>query len=437
METVTNLFKALEATALENVGVCAAVVVCLVSIWILRRKPRDVGHSEYTYGKLYRFEVKHEYEMKNNILSGITLFNWLQILWRRLYDIDYGTYWARILFITSMSCFNSAVSCVEWVLYGKYISDQPINQRPVFILGHPRTGTTHLFNLLSRDVNRFTYTSTLCAGFPGGYLLLKPYVGLLNGVIDKKRPMDNMALDLDCPQEDELGTNVLSCGMSYYQAIVFMRNEKDYRRYITFENATEKEKSLWLNAFKYMCKKATYSSIKGQDPPSAPPRLLMKSPVHTGRIKFLLQLFPEAEFIYIHRHPYDVFLSAARMADTAYWYSNLSVPCDAEIIEFILWQYECLLDEYIEGRKMLSKNQIFELSFDELNSNPLQKVEDIYQHFDWKGFQKSGVKSDIAAYLDSLKGYKKSTKRQELTDEQKRLIHRRWNKCFEEFHYEP
>ena len=186
-----------------------------------------------------------------------------------------------------------------------------------------------------------------------------------------------------------------------------------------------------------MCKKATYSSIKGQDPPSAPPRLLMKSPVHTGRIKFLLQLFPEAEFIYIHRHPYDVFLSAARMADTAYWYSNLSVPCDAEIIEFILWQYECLLDEYIEGRKMLSKNQIFELSFDELNSNPLQKVEDIYQHFDWKGFQKSGVKSDIAAYLDSLKGYKKSTKRQELTDEQKRLIHRRWNKCFEEFHYEP
>ena len=74
METVTNLFKALEATALENVGVCAAVVVCLVSIWILRRKPRDVGHSEYTYGKLYRFQVKHEYEMKNNILSGITLF---------------------------------------------------------------------------------------------------------------------------------------------------------------------------------------------------------------------------------------------------------------------------------------------------------------------------------------------------------------------------
>ena len=74
-----------------------------------------------------------------------------------------------------------------------------------------------------------------------------------------------------------------------------------------------------------------------------------------------------------------------------------------------------------------------------LDSEPLslEGIDDIYQHFDWKGFQKSGVKSDIAAYLDSLKGYKKSTKRQELTDEQKRLIHRRWNKCFEEFHYEP
>ena len=43
-------------------------------------------------------------------------------------------------------------------------------------------------------------------------------------------------------------------------------------------------------------------------------RLLIKSPVHTGRVKLLLDLFPNAQFIYIHRNPYQVFKSAVHMA---------------------------------------------------------------------------------------------------------------------------
>jgi len=43
-------------------------------------------------------------------------------------------------------------------------------------------------------------------------------------------------------------------------------------------------------------------------------RLLLKSPVHTARIKLLLKLFPDAQFVYIHRNPYDVFRSAVNMA---------------------------------------------------------------------------------------------------------------------------
>jgi hypothetical protein len=33
--------------------------------------------------------------------------------------------------------------------------------------------------------------------------------------------------------------------------------------------------------------------------------LLIKSPVHTGRVKLLLQMFPRARFLYIHRHPME------------------------------------------------------------------------------------------------------------------------------------
>ena len=67
----------------------------------------------------------------------------------------------------------------------------------MFILGHPRTGTTHLFNLLSLD-SKFAYTNTFQAGFPSGFLLLERFKVYLKNVVDNKRPMDNMALTLVC-----------------------------------------------------------------------------------------------------------------------------------------------------------------------------------------------------------------------------------------------
>jgi hypothetical protein len=41
--------------------------------------------------------------------------------------------------------------------------------------------------------------------------------------------------------------------------------------------------------------------------------------VHTARVALLLQLFPDASFVYLHRHPLVVYQSACHMADTTYW----------------------------------------------------------------------------------------------------------------------
>lgn len=49
---------------------------------------------------------------------------------------------------------------------------------------------------------------------------------LLSPLMSKTRPMDNMALHWDLPQEDELGTMLLSGGVSPYMPIVFMRDER-------------------------------------------------------------------------------------------------------------------------------------------------------------------------------------------------------------------
>eukprot|EP00943_MAST-04B_sp_MAST-4B-sp1_P006016 g6016.t1 len=374
-------------------------------------------------------------ETKNNILSGITFFAWLSILWRRLYDIEFKNYWPRILFITLMSVNNSIVSCVEHYVYGKAIQRQKLNDRPVFILGHPRTGTTHLFNILSLDT-KFAYTNTFQAGFPSGFLMLERFKKYLKNVVDDKRPMDNMALTLDSPQEDELGVNVLSRGTSYYQPIVFMKNEKEYRDYINFENgSSDYERELWLQSFLFLMKKVTLKHTKTWDGKGESKPLLIKSPVHTGRVKLLYQLFPNAKFIYIHRNPYDVFLSAARMADTAYWYSYLNTPTNEEVIEFIVWQYRNLYENYVRDREILPKENLYELSFDELNDDALKKMADIYSHFKWDDFVTSGMETRVKKYLKSLQGYQRSTKSRNLTEEQREMIQSMWGDSFDQFNY--
>ena len=107
---------------------------------------------------------------KKQYLVWDNFFAWISILWRRLYDIDFTTYWRRIVFITFMSILNSMIGCLEHFWYGSAIQRQRLHEEPVFILGHPRTGTTHLFNILSLD-RKFAYTNTFQAGFPSGFLL--------------------------------------------------------------------------------------------------------------------------------------------------------------------------------------------------------------------------------------------------------------------------
>ena len=108
---------------------------------------------------LYKIHPKHQKSVKNNILSGITLGCWISLLWRRAAVIEWACYWPRICFLSFMACVNSVVGCVEWALYSRAWRAQPLPKAPVFILGHPRTGTTLLHNMLSRDQDKFIYCS--------------------------------------------------------------------------------------------------------------------------------------------------------------------------------------------------------------------------------------------------------------------------------------
>ena len=89
-------------------------------------------------------------------------------------------------------------------------------------------------------------------------------------------------------------------------------------------------------------------------------RLLLKSPVHTARVKLLVNLgvemFPKATFIFVHRHPYEVFKSAVTMADRYYWQCYLQKPRVEDVQEFILYQGELLHRKYTEDVRGVSRS---------------------------------------------------------------------------------
>ena len=131
-----------------------------------------------------------------------------------------------------------------------------------------------------------------------------------------------------------MGTSLLSNGASYYLALYFMRSEPQLRYLISFDSAaappsvTDAQvtaaRHAWSDAFLYYLRKLTLRAArqgKGGGGVGGcsdmPPRLLLKSPIHTARIPVLRQLFPEAQFIYIHRDPLEVFARCSLLQSVA------------------------------------------------------------------------------------------------------------------------
>jgi len=367
----------------------------------------------------WSYKPKHEWEFKNNPLSGICLFAWLELLSTRWRAIDWRTYWQRVVFLTLLSSFNSCLATVEWLLYGRAVTRTPIDPRPVFVLGHPRTGTTLLHTLLALDEELFGVCTTFCAGFPSSFLWFERFKGLFGALIDDTRPMDGMPLSFDLPQEDEIAVNVLSAGqVSPYMPLHFMTEEPSYRPFFSFESAPPAARRRWSDTFLFLLRKLSLRS-GGR-------RLLLKSPVHTARIKLLRELFPEAKFVYVHRHPLTVFKSASHMADTTYWYSYFAKPTSHQIQEFILNQFVQLWRDYDAARAEVPHGHLTEISYHELTSDPVKALGRVYTALGIEGFEERQVGPKIRHFLDSrMPSYQRNTF-QPLPPELAALVAARW-----------
>ena len=251
--------------------------------------------------------LKHRWSVGNNYLAGITAGDWWRLLREQRFAVD-PVYWHRAACISAASVLNSLFAAVESLRYGAAIERVTISDPPLFIVGHWRSGTTLLHYLLARDTRQFCFASTFQAINPRSFLTTEAIgTRLFAGLVPKHRPMDNLPQSFRTPQEDELALLLLTL-RSLYLGISFPASEKWFGRCLTFRDVPESEVRAWKSALLWFVKKLTYRYRRA---------VLLKSPAHTGKIRLLLDLFPKARFVHIHRHPYEVYQSVCHYFDTA------------------------------------------------------------------------------------------------------------------------
>ena len=326
-------------------------------------------------------------------LFGISPRNWIQLLTSNG-GIDIR-YLHRALFITISSlCTIPARLLCHWK-YGQKINTQKIDPPPVFIIGHWRSGTTYLHELISQDP-QFCYISLWNTLLPSSFLILEPVKRFLSRFLPTERPMDKIKVDIDGPYEEEAGIAVLS-PWSFFHCLHFPRNaEEQYLKSIHFHNLSQQEKKQWKTEYLTFMKTVTYAN-NGK-------RLLLKNPANTGRIRTMLELFPDALFIHIYRNPYKIYLSTLKMRNRVLDKLALQDADTKEIEIQVLNNYTRIMESYFEQQKQIPPNHFAEIRYEDLVSDPIGQVQKIYKTLQLPGLQHA--LPEMKKYLDKQKDYK-------------------------------
>jgi len=353
-------------------------------------------------------------------LCGIGFSDWRRVLRDNDFAVD-SRYLVRAASVTMASLSNSFNRCFEELVYGPKVAKAEIRP-PVFILGHWRTGTTHLHYLLAAD-SRFACPNTYQVSYPHTFLSTEAVGAALGGLLlPAKRPMDEVRMSFRTPNEDEFALCQMTL-CSPYLGFTFPRRKSHYDQFLTFRGVSDDVVTRWKDAFVHFLKKLTWK----YDRP-----LVLKSPTHTCRIKLLLELFPNARFVHIHRNPYTVFQSTRHWLPRSGPWFHLQRPNDEDMEERILRIYREMYDVHFEERRLIPLGQICEIGFEELEANPVSQLRRLYESLGLPGFE--DAEADVGRYVGTLTAYRKNTF-SELPLRFRDRIASEWKQCFEAWDY--
>lgn len=351
---------------------------------------------------------------------GMSFSTWAALLIRNRFRIS-PRHWPKTISITLISLGNSFWWAVEQLLFGRAIRRTVVDPQPLIILGHWRSGTTWLHELLGLD-RRFTSPSTIQAMSPNNFLVTKWWVTrLFFWLMPARRPMDNMPMGWDRPQEDEFAMANLGQPSSYL-TIAFPNNGPVFQEYLTLDVPPAALKR-WKYTLLYFLKKVTYAD---------PKRLIIKSPPHTARVRVLLEMFPQARFVHIVRDPYVLYASSCNLWKRLYDAHGMQIPNYQGIEQYVLDTFVQLDEAFERDRKLIPPGRLFEIKYEDLVQDPVARLAEIYEHLNLGDFQV--VRAEVERFVAEAADYQ--TNRYSITDADRQIVARRWSGYLERHGYE-
>lgn len=324
---------------------------------------------------------------------------------------------------TAVCRLLSSLKPLEDSLYKK-LAEKPLEMDPLFILGHWRSGTTFVHNVFACD-KHFGYTTTYQTVFPHLMMWGQPFFKKnMAFLMPDHRPTDNMELKVDLPQEEEFAlSNMMP--YTYYNFWFFPQRMMEYcDRYLIHKTITEEERKVFKDTFMRLVKVSLWNTGGSQ--------YLSKNPPHTGRIRTLLEMFPNAKFIYLKRNPYTVFESTRSFFTNTIKPLMLQQISNEELTANFVEVYKRLFDSFESEKHLIPQGNLVEIKFEDFEKDAYAMTENIYQQLNLPGFEES--KNNIAAYLDKKKGYKKNKYKYEA--ETVKTVEENWGMALKEWGYD-
>jgi omega-hydroxy-beta-dihydromenaquinone-9 sulfotransferase len=329
---------------------------------------------------------------RTHFLSGASPVNLVRTLWKNRSELSVKNIPSILLiFLTPM--LLAPLFLLEKLFFSARINRIKIRKDPIFIIGHFRTGTTYLHNLLSQD-KQFGFPTTYQCFVPGIFLTGGGFTKKIHKTtLPEKRPMDDVLLDSDLPQEEEFAILAMT-PYSYYQCYFFPKKTREF--FATYFRGEHKDTDKWERFYMYFARKITFA-CRGK-------QLVLKNPVNTARIDHLIKMFPSSKFIYLYRDPGEVFLSTCKLFERFLEKYSFQEITKEEIEANASWVFEQTLAHFQEQKLLLSDHDLTEISYHDLIRDPLGSLEKIYSELQLQGFKEA--RSGFGKYIGTQADYR-------------------------------
>ncbi len=326
-----------------------------------------------------------------HIIIGSTLFRFFSLIGETSFRMKWVAF-SRLLTSLFIILLFTPFRIIEAIAYG--LAKKEEVKAPIFIIGHPRSGTTYFHDSMNEFESLVAPRMIDCL-FP----FLSKYfefllVPILKNVLPETRLMDKMKVNWNSPQEEEFGMALMARHSSVSFLFMPSKSKDILKRYVLMRESTYTAK--WLSTH-YAFARKIQSMNKGKT-------LVFKSPGNTARTAELLSIYPDARFIHIVRDPQDVIPSTLNLYNKILPEFSLESFDNFDVHSFVFEYYELVMQKFLAEKSNLTSEQLAELKYEDFVKQPIQELSKIVEQL------KIDVKpDDLSSFFEARKSFKRNS----------------------------